>query len=415
MIPTSWHDGDTVDAEHFNPPYAELENLVTDSGQSLSELNNHQASTASAIYAGAGDYYTDTGAANAYILSPTGSLQTPLAFRDGLRVRFVPANANTGASTLAISGLSAVPLKKGSVTAPIGLITGDIITNYVVEAVYCASAGCFILSPYSYSQIQPIINIVANNGINQMLVSNDPTTPNSKFWVSAGYFIDSTMSGIFHAINSIQKVLTSTWTAGTGGGALPLSLGTISPSTWYHVFAIVNAAGNVDYGVDTSLTATNLLATATGYTKYLQIGDLLTDSSSHIRPFYMYQSTAGRSVLWQSNFTDIALHPYPTTRTLCTLSTPLGIPVIAYISYGTGDNDYLNGNGFYVLNPNQADYVPTAGSGKGMFGLHGSVTYDAGVVDNVLTNNSSQVAARTQYASTQVDSKFYINTFGWTY
>ena len=49
-------------------------------------------------------YFADTGAANAYVLTPSPALS---AYADGQMLSFVSANANTGASTIAVSGLSA--------------------------------------------------------------------------------------------------------------------------------------------------------------------------------------------------------------------------------------------------------------------------------------------------------------------
>lgn len=53
-------------------------------------------------------YASDTGSANAYALAPAPALSAYVA---GQIVVFKPANANTGASTIAISGLSAASIK----------------------------------------------------------------------------------------------------------------------------------------------------------------------------------------------------------------------------------------------------------------------------------------------------------------
>lgn len=80
---------------------------------------------------GAFQYAADTGAANAYVIAPTPAIT---AYAVGQVFRFIAANANTGASTLAVSGLAAKTIKiNGNTLDP---ESGDIPANGVVTAVY---------------------------------------------------------------------------------------------------------------------------------------------------------------------------------------------------------------------------------------------------------------------------------------
>ena len=74
-------------------------------------------------------YAADTGTAGAYAvaLSPAPTLVA------GSIVVFRAANANTGASTLAVNGGSAIPLKK---LGSLALASGDIAAGQIVEAIY---------------------------------------------------------------------------------------------------------------------------------------------------------------------------------------------------------------------------------------------------------------------------------------
>lgn len=74
-------------------------------------------------------YAADTGTANAYAvaLSPTPTIVA------GSPLRFKVANANTGASTLAVNGGSATPIKKQGATA---LASGDWPAGMIVELVF---------------------------------------------------------------------------------------------------------------------------------------------------------------------------------------------------------------------------------------------------------------------------------------
>lgn len=57
------------------------------------------------LMSGAAQLYTDSGSANAYVLTPTynNNAQAPALF-DGMTVSFIPANASTAASTVNVAG-----------------------------------------------------------------------------------------------------------------------------------------------------------------------------------------------------------------------------------------------------------------------------------------------------------------------
>ena len=86
--------------------------------------------------AGPGSYYTDTGAANAYVVA----LTPPVAFYvNGLSVSFKAAHANTSSCTLN-AGPSAVPLVNNVGGA---LVSGDIPAGSIVNAVYDNASSSF--------------------------------------------------------------------------------------------------------------------------------------------------------------------------------------------------------------------------------------------------------------------------------
>jgi hypothetical protein len=78
---------------------------------------------------GATLYADDTGAADAYVIAPTPAIT---AYTTGQRFAFFPDNSNTGASTLAVSGLAAKAIKKGTSA----LASGDIVSGDLVECTY---------------------------------------------------------------------------------------------------------------------------------------------------------------------------------------------------------------------------------------------------------------------------------------
>lgn len=78
-----------------------------------------------------GNFYIDSGAANAYVIT-VSSPQT-VALAAGLPIQFKAANANTGASTLAINALGAKNILNANGTA---LSAGQIPANAIMTVMY---------------------------------------------------------------------------------------------------------------------------------------------------------------------------------------------------------------------------------------------------------------------------------------
>lgn len=96
------------------------------------------------------NYGTDAGAADAYVVTLP---HTPAAWADGLEVAFKAVNANTGASTLAVVGLSGTKSLRSQSGA--ALVAGDIPANKIVTARYNSTSG--------YAEIQ---SVTAGNAAN---------------------------------------------------------------------------------------------------------------------------------------------------------------------------------------------------------------------------------------------------------
>jgi hypothetical protein len=134
----------------------EMENFVLDAGLTLdagsettADPNPTQLSQALYMAARDGDAFTDSGAANAYVLTKIrGKEET--AYRNGARFRFVPANTNTGASTVNIQGIGSKNIRFADNSV---LAAGSIISGAACQIYYDLSADNFkLLSngvPYS--------------------------------------------------------------------------------------------------------------------------------------------------------------------------------------------------------------------------------------------------------------------------
>ena len=98
-------DSASFTSSNANDVIKEVQGSITSSGQTLIPVidpaNNTQLSEAIALYgAGGASYGVDSGAANAYVITITGSFQPPSAYFDGMIIAFKAANANTIASTV---------------------------------------------------------------------------------------------------------------------------------------------------------------------------------------------------------------------------------------------------------------------------------------------------------------------------
>lgn len=138
----------SLPAASFNSMCDEMENFVTDAGLTLdagsettADPNPTQLSQALYMAARDGDAFTDSGAADAYVLTKIrGKSET--AYRNGARFRFVPANTNTGASTVNIQGIGSKNIRFSDNSA---LIAGAIKSGYPCEIYYDSSADNFKL------------------------------------------------------------------------------------------------------------------------------------------------------------------------------------------------------------------------------------------------------------------------------
>lgn len=130
-----------VDAEWLNMVQEEMANAVTGAGLALDKASRTQLFSAikALVIAAGGAYIADTGAANAYVITPTNA---PPAYAGGETFKFVPANANTGAATLNRNGLGAKAIVHPDGTVLRG---GDIPALGLVEVTYQAALGKYIL------------------------------------------------------------------------------------------------------------------------------------------------------------------------------------------------------------------------------------------------------------------------------
>jgi hypothetical protein len=107
------------------------------------DIANLQASIATVSQEVSQNYavYTDTGAADAYVLATTGKPVEPTAYVAGMVIEFKPANANTGASTVNVNSLGLRNLYDESGNA---LASGFLETSAYYQFIYESSNFRFL-------------------------------------------------------------------------------------------------------------------------------------------------------------------------------------------------------------------------------------------------------------------------------
>lgn len=231
----TWVDGSepTCAAADLNGFELENNNLILSAGISLSDTDHSQTAQAVTNYVLGANYYTDSGTANTYLLNPIiipvmgGSgvpVEAPTVYFTGMIVRFSPANANTGASTVNIAALGAVAIVD---TAGSPLIVGDLMANTYVTLVYngtnfvLVDNGQTAMSAWSTGDVKETYKTVADPG---WILLNDGT-------------IGDATSGAGYANANAQNLFLLLWTNCTtlqvyNSSGLPINRGISAAADW---------------------------------------------------------------------------------------------------------------------------------------------------------------------------------------
>jgi len=112
----------------------ELQTLITAFGGSLSGSDLTQVSKAISDAVSNSSYYADSGAANAYVLSAVAGSIGQSTLRTGSLIRFMAANANSGASTINVASLGVKAIKRADGST--ALSANDITTTEYTHLIY---------------------------------------------------------------------------------------------------------------------------------------------------------------------------------------------------------------------------------------------------------------------------------------
>lgn len=123
--------GGTLPANEWNEVPSEIQNVIEALSITLSSGDLNQLGKAIAGYVANGTFYTDSGAADAYVLTQIGSKQAATAYTDGFEIEFIAANPNTGPSTVNAVAIGVKDIKDSAGADPAaGDITGRTICKF---------------------------------------------------------------------------------------------------------------------------------------------------------------------------------------------------------------------------------------------------------------------------------------------
>lgn len=321
------------------------------------------------------------GTANALTIS---LVSNPVAYEDGMPMRFLVATPNTGAATINANGIGAIPLRLSTTTE---LAHDELMANTVVDAVYVASAACAIIVRNRREQF-PRGYL---DGY-QMSLGSDAS---HDVQVSPGAARSSDNTTNIELTSALVKQIDAAWAAGTNAGGM--DTGSVAADTVYYLHAIKRIDTFAE-DVLFSLSATSPTL-PTNWTKSRYIGEVITDGSANIIAF----SQDGDRFLLDVPVEDFN-DTIGTTASLETLSVPPSSRPIFTLKLSTSGSTERE---VLVTGPAQTDTAPS------------STAYNAkapGTGQNNLmfpgilkTDSSSRIRLR----SSNADVSGAISTLGW--
>ena len=223
---------------------------------------------------------------------------------------------------------------------------------------------------------------------------------NTTLGITAGASRDSTNAANMSQSSAFTKTLAS-WVAGTGNGSL--DAGSLSTSTYYHVFAINNATTSTsDFLVSLSATSPTM---PSGYAYFRRVGSFKTDANPFITDFSQF----GDLFLWLDPPLDIEVTGVGTAAVNRTISVPTNVQVQALLNITFGNPD--GASSLYISSPDVNDEVAVS-SGAGPLATivaNTTGTRWAGGIIKTRTSTSAQVRSRVSLANSSID----ISCLGW--
>lgn len=168
-----------------------------------------------------------------------------------------------------------------------------------------ANAGSKLIGHYNehdsisttvYDELQSITSRTGRVPFFGFRLSNGSADPDNDITISNGECTERGGDSIIRASSGMTKRADASWVAGDNNGGMASTV-TFAADSYYYVFVIMKDDGTIDFGFDNSLTATNLLADASGYTHYRRIGSFVTRSTGEIFSFIEFLSSGYKRIV----------------------------------------------------------------------------------------------------------------------
>ena len=183
--------GDILAAEAFNTNLInELQDFVTSAGFTLDpeagpDTDTDMFAKSVVVHALGSQYFDESGAADAYVLTRSGNIKELESYVDGVVVLFKAANSNTGASTINVDSIGVKDLTFSDGTA---LSAGAILSDHYVIARYNSSSDDFELV---YSDVTSGGGTIAQ----QLELDPTPDTDETANGIKTTKIVDSNATG----------------------------------------------------------------------------------------------------------------------------------------------------------------------------------------------------------------------------
>lgn len=244
--------GGTYNPDQHNDMITEIENIITNTGQTLSAGDLRQIEKAVSIYAAGGSYYTESGVADAYVVSPVGSKTAPPSYFLGEIMTFIAGNANTGACTInsASRGVKNIKKADGSTDPE----PGDISTTSPTTLVYDGTSFRLLGLRKSRLDVDGVLTAGTISEVFQRIYSTTVSTPTLSY----------TISGL-DGNNDIEYILKIKANAGVmvGNNDIYLTINNDTGNNYYRTNMIVegvNITSSSSLGIN--ITTINDMASA---------------------------------------------------------------------------------------------------------------------------------------------------------
>lgn len=189
----------------------------------------------------------------------------------------------------------------------------------------------------------------------------------------------------------------------------------LAPNWWYDIYALSGPTGVADFGLDTRIDASLLLAdtavVSAGLTKRAYIMSIRTDASTNILPFFQRRSGGLNEVIWNVLIQDVNDLVHSSTASLHQLTVPSRREVQAKIHAFCQQVAATERYGL-VTYPGQTDTAPTADLFNLVSDGDGAArTREQGFSGYQLTNTNRQI--RIRWSANVASGTTDVFTAGW--